>query len=116
VPANTVSATALEMFNRLNQGCVTFLRPRADNWRPVGLRTKWGFREGQRVPSPPAAARGSGSAVSSPSGVRDKAPAANSFWCILSLKIASRGNFVDYFISAEKVEMVHFETCGVPNN
>jgi len=64
---------------------------------------RWGFWECQRLraPSPPAA-RGSGSAVSSPSGVRGKAPATKAFWCILSSKIAYGGNFFNYLFQLKK--------------
>jgi len=66
-----------------------------------------------------------GSAVSSRSGVRDKAPAANAFWCILSSEIASGSNFFDYLFKLKKLKwctLMHFEICllaytfGVPNN
>jgi len=67
-----------------------------------GPKTR-GFGRGAESPLPPAA-RGSGSAVSSPSGIRGKAPAANAFWYILSSKITSGGNSFDYLFQLKQLK------------
>jgi len=66
-------------------------------WRHSG--GTWSFLEGAVSPLPWWwATRGSGVMGS-----------ANTFWCILSSKIASGDNFLRLFSLGEKVEMVHFD-------
>jgi len=96
-------------YNNVRQGCTTSLRQTAENSRSSCPRAGWGFgTEGAAS----QLLEGLRSTVwSSPVGWGPgKAPAANAFWCILSSKIASGGNFFRLFISAgKKVEMVHFD-------
>jgi len=77
----------------LVQGCTTALRPRAENSRPAGPRAGVGFW---------------GNGIT---------------WCILSSKIASGGNFIDYFFFSWKSGngalwwiLKYAYTSGVPNN
>jgi len=105
---------------RIQQGCTTSLKPRAEIWnsRPAGPRVGMEFWGGEQwAPASPPAARGSWERCKLP-----RWGTANAFWCILSSEIASDSNFFDYLFKLKKLKwctLMHLKyayTFGVPNN
>ena len=110
----TIILIIINYYDNVQQGYPTSLRPRAKIRKLEARRAESGvgFWGGEQWAPPHQLLEDLGSTVSSRSGVRGEATAANAFWCILSSEITSGSNFFDYLFKPKKLKwctLMHFK-------
>jgi len=89
------------------------MKPEGPKIKAEGREWRWGSGEGAATPSPPA--RSLRSAVSSPSGVRGRAPTAQRFSTIFSTQVAFPDTKILLIVDHNKMKNSYPIQSGVNN-